>query len=45
MEEKIDIVVTWVDGNDPAWLKEKSKYLPGINTDTSKSRYRDWGFL
>lgn len=26
MLEPIDIVVTWVDGNDPAWLKEKNKY-------------------
>ena len=23
---KIDIVVTWVDGNDPEWLAEKKKY-------------------
>ena len=25
---KIDFVVTWVDGNDPEWCKEKNKYSP-----------------
>lgn len=25
---KIDIVITWVDGSDPEWLKEKSKFFP-----------------
>ena len=44
----IDFVILWVDGNDPAWLCEKSKYL----TDESKAgngaaanRFRDWDFL
>ena len=23
----IDIVITWVDGNDPAWLNERNKYV------------------
>ena len=39
----IDIVVTWVDGNDPAWRAEKAKYsveADDINDDAS--RYRDW---
>ena len=22
----IDIVVTWVDGSDPEWLKERARY-------------------
>ncbi|MFC3932043.1 stealth family protein [Streptococcus dentapri] len=26
VEDKIDVVVTYVDGNDPVWLKEKSQY-------------------
>lgn len=26
--KKIDIVITWVDGSDPVWLKEKAKYSP-----------------
>ena len=27
MEEKIDFVVLWVDGNDPELIKEKNKYI------------------
>ena len=43
----IDFVITWVDGSDPAWLEEKSKYQPesDITTDASIRRYRDWGTL
>ncbi|MBQ8835469.1 MAG: Stealth CR1 domain-containing protein [Oscillospiraceae bacterium] len=42
----IDIVVLWVDGSDPAWLAEKSKYLPPAERDSnSPNRYRDWGLL
>ena len=36
----IDFVVTWVDGGDENWLKEKAKYNP--YGDTSAQRYRDW---
>ena len=40
----VDIVVTWVDGNDPVWLKERNKYMDSIeNADNSKSRFREWG--
>jgi len=42
MNEKIDFVITWVDCNDPKWQKEKNKYKPEKNTDTSVNRYRDW---
>lgn len=42
----IDFVVTWVDGNDKAWLERKNKYDIGresdINTDI---RYRDYGLF
>ncbi len=42
----IDFVILWVDGNDPAWLSEKSKYDSKANDDSnSASRYRDWGLL
>lgn len=42
----IDIVILWVDGNDSAWLKEKSRYLPPSDSDSnSVNRYRDWGLL
>ena len=27
---KIDFVISWVDGADPAWRKEKYKYIPVI---------------
>lgn len=40
--EKIDFVITWVDGNDPAWQEERKRYVPGKGTDASVERYRDW---
>ena len=42
---QIDFVVTWVDGNDPAWLKEKARYSSpdnGADINNDVSRYRDW---
>lgn len=41
----IDIVVTWVDGSDEAWLQEKAKYQVTKSGDHRASRYREWGFL
>ncbi len=42
----IDFVILWVDGNDPAWQAEKSKYQPHTeNENNSVNRYRDWGLL
>ncbi|MBE5958648.1 MAG: hypothetical protein E7254_07295 [Lachnospiraceae bacterium] len=42
----IDFVVLWVDGNDPEWQKEKSKYQSiDENENNAVSRYRDWGIL
>lgn len=45
----IDIVVPWVDGNDPAWRKERNKYaeMEGIPSviDNSETRFRDWDTL
>lgn len=42
MADKIDIVVTWVDGTDPKWLAEKKQYVS--NSDWSEAddamRYR-----
>lgn len=47
--DKIDFVVTWVDGNDPAWRREKEKYSPKKTFneafDDRKERYRDTGTL
>lgn len=46
-QRAIDFVLLWVDGNDPAWLEEKSKYLPSEDSESNlnNSRYRDWGVL
>lgn len=44
--DKIDFVIIWVDGNDPEWRAEKSKYSPDtLKEDTSEQRYRDWDNL
>lgn len=41
----IDFVITWVDGSDPIWRKEKEKYQIAELGDAKESRYRDWGTL
>lgn len=38
---KIDFVITWVDGSDKEWLKEKRKYNLKENKTDTKNRYRD----
>ena len=45
MDNSIDIVITWVDGNDPVWQEEKAKYQGKKAGDVRASRYREWGFL
>lgn len=46
VENPIDIVVIWVDGNDPKWYKEFVKYNPKVvDTSNSSSRFRDFGTL
>lgn len=43
---KIDIVVTWVDGNDPVWQEEKAKYDTRIADNSATSnRFRDWDLM
>ncbi len=47
--EQLDFVITWVDGNDPEWRKEKARYTVS-NEDSSliddrEERYRDWDNL
>lgn len=47
MNDKIDIVLTWVDGNDPAW-RESFEYYASKETDavqTDASRFREWDTL
>ena len=41
----IDIVLCWVDGSDPEWIAEKSKYTPDNSYGDVDERYRDWGLL
>ena len=47
MSDKIDFIVTWVDGNDPEWQKTRNEYL-GIKTSEDNAgarRYRDWDLM
>ena len=37
----IDFVVTWVDGSDPEWLKEKNQYMQKNEKEGGAIRYRD----
>lgn len=42
---EIDIVITWVNGNDEKWKNERNKYLQketGIKVEGIEDRYRDW---
>lgn len=41
----IDIVVPWVDGNDPQWKAERNQYHPNRNSDGNDSRFREWGLF
>lgn len=43
MLEQIDFVLTWVDGNDLTWQKEKEKYNSAAEPRSGNNvRYRDW---
>ncbi len=52
--DKIDFVVTWVDGDDPEWRNERLKYASQAATkddylfdkwNNNEIRFRDWGLL
>lgn len=44
--QKIDIVIIWVDPSDENWYKEFKKYNPKkIDSSNDESRFRDWGTL
>ncbi|MEI3606611.1 stealth family protein [Pseudogracilibacillus sp. SE30717A] len=45
MTDKIDFILTWVDGSDPEWIKEKEKYTEKGPSDRREIRYRDWDNL
>lgn len=38
----MDIVITYVDGNDPVWQQDYEKYT---NVPVMQKRFRDWGTL
>ena len=38
----MDVVITYVDGNDPAWKQDYSKYT---DVPVMEKRFRDWGTL
>lgn len=45
MNGPIDIVIPWVDGSDPAWIKEKNKYMSNqqVVADANNDlRYQNW---
>ncbi len=44
-QDGIDFVITWVDGTDQAWRKEKASHDPASGADDDEERYRDWGLL
>lgn len=44
MNNKIDFVIAWVDGNDPEWQKSRNKYNTSVG-DSRDIRFRDWGML
>ena len=47
--DKIDIVMTWVDGSDPQWTASKAEWenkIKGIDESSNGiTRYRDWDNL
>ena len=43
--KEIDIVLPWVNGNDPEWRKCKAEYENNSQADSSEERYRDWELL
>ncbi len=44
-ENKIDFVITYVDGNDPVWRQKKNEALGIITGDDRDIRYRSWDNL
>lgn len=48
MNEPIDIIIPWVDGNNPEWRETKNKYLGISGADinaNSSARYESWDNL
>ena len=47
MSDKIDFVITWVNGNDPQWQKERDAYAANEHIEyyENNARFRDWDTL
>ena len=45
MDDKIDFVITWVDGGDIEWQKERNKFAGKDPEDIANYRLRDWDTL
>lgn len=46
MNDKIDFVLTWVDGNDLDWQKSMHAWRgDDVTNSSSANRFRDWGLL
>lgn len=47
MEQPIDFVIAWVDGEDEVWRGQRKSFQHNIASgeDDSEERYRDWGLL
>lgn len=46
MNDPVDVVIAWVDGDDSAWLEEKRKFDPSVPLPSSaEHHFRDWGLL
>ena len=44
----IDVVITWVDGSDPMWIKQRNNVCKELGLpllDANNVRYRDWDNL
>ena len=45
MSEKVDFVLTWVDGNDPDWQDVRNQHIKYSNESKNTIRFRDWDNL
>lgn len=45
MSDKIDFVLTWIDGNDPDWQDIRNEYVKYPNESKNIIRFRDWDNL
>ncbi|MCS2150038.1 stealth family protein [Scandinavium manionii] len=45
-DNRIDIVIPWVDGNDALWMADFNVHKPKVNNENSHEvRFRDWDLM